>query len=92
MASVKKIADEIAEDYKDEVPIFVGVLNGAFMFVSDFLKFYPYPCEVSFVKLSSYSGLTSTGIVETLLILHLVDRFFGCLQPHHGLGRDFFRQ
>jgi adenylate kinase len=67
LASVKKIANEIAEDYKDEVPIFVGVLNGAFMFVSDFLKFYPYPCEVSFVKLSSYSGLTSTGIVETLL-------------------------
>ena len=67
LASVKKIAEEIAKDYKDEVPIFVGVLNGAFMFVSDFLKFYPHPCEVSFVKLSSYSGLTSTGIVETLL-------------------------
>ncbi len=67
LAIVKKIADRIAEDYKDEVPIFVGVLNGAFMFVSDFLKCYPYPCEVSFVKLSSYRGLTSTGIVETLL-------------------------
>ncbi len=67
LAAVKKIAEEIAEDYRDQVPIFVGVLNGAFMFVSDFLKFYPYPCEVSFVKLSSYRGLTSTGIVETLL-------------------------
>ena len=67
LAAVKKIADEVARDYKDEVPIFVGVLNGAFMFVSDFLKFYPYPCELSFVKLSSYRGLTSTGIVETLL-------------------------
>jgi len=67
LAAVKKIAAEIAEDYKDEVPVFVGVLNGAFMFVSDFLKSYPYPCEVSFVKLSSYQGLTSTGIVETLL-------------------------
>lgn len=67
LAAVKRIAEEIAEDYKDEVPIFVGVLNGAFMFVSDFLKYYPYPCEVSFVKLSSYRGLTSTGIVETLL-------------------------
>lgn len=65
--AVRKVAEEIARDYKDEVPIFVGVLNGAFMFVSDFLKCYPYPCEVSFVKLSSYRGLTSTGIVETLL-------------------------
>ena len=61
------MAQEIAVDYKDESPIFVGVLNGAFMFVSDFLKAYPHPCEVSFVKLSSYHGLTSTGIVETLL-------------------------
>lgn len=67
LAAIKKMAAEIAEDYKDKVPIFVGVLNGAFMFTSDFLKNYPYPCEVSFVKLSSYSGLTSTGIVETLL-------------------------
>lgn len=67
LEAVEKIAREIARDYKDEVPIFVGVLNGAFMFVSDFLKQYPHPCEVSFVKLSSYRGLTSTGIVETLL-------------------------
>ncbi|MEM7380438.1 MAG: adenylate kinase [Bacteroidota bacterium] len=67
LEAVKKIAEEVAEDYKDQVPIFVGVLNGAFMFASDFLKYYPYPCEVSFVKLSSYRGLTSTGIVETLL-------------------------
>ena len=43
LQAVQKIADEIARDYKDEVPVFVGVLNGAFMFVSDFLKCYPYP-------------------------------------------------
>ena len=66
-AAVKGIAEKVAADYKHETPIFVGVLNGAFMFVSDFLKAYPHPCEVSFVKLSSYQGLTSTGIVETLL-------------------------
>ena len=65
--AVQKVADGVAKDYKDEVPIFVGVLNGSFMFVADFLKAYQYPCEVSFVKLSSYQGLTSTGIVETLL-------------------------
>ncbi len=67
--AVKSMAEKIAEDYKDETPIFVGVLNGAFMFVSDLLKHYPHPCEVSFVKLGSYQGLTSTGIVETLLDL-----------------------
>jgi len=69
LAAVKNVADKIAADYKDETPLFVGVLNGSFMFVSDLLKEYQYPCEVSFVKLSSYSGLTSTGIVETLLDL-----------------------
>ncbi|ASV29417.1 adenylate kinase [Maribacter cobaltidurans] len=67
LEAIQRMAQEIAVDYKDESPIFVGVLNGAFMFVSDFLKAYPHPCEVSFVKLSSYHGLTSTGIVETLL-------------------------
>ena len=67
LRAVAKMAEEIAKDYKDEVPLFVGVLNGAFMFVADFLKAYQHPCEVSFVRLSSYQGLTSTGIVETLL-------------------------
>lgn len=67
MAAVQKVADAVAEDYKNETPIFVGVLNGSFMFVSDFLKAYPHPCEVTFVKMSSYEGLTSTGIVRTLL-------------------------
>jgi adenylate kinase len=77
LQAVQKVADEIARDYRDKVPVFVGVLNGAFMFVSDFLKYYPYPCEVTFVKLSSYRGLTSTGIVETLLDL-----------PDHVEGKD----
>ncbi|MGB3150558.1 MAG: hypoxanthine phosphoribosyltransferase, partial [Maribacter sp.] len=67
--AVQRVADQVAADYKDKTPIFVGVLNGSFMFVSDFLKAYQHPCEVSFVKLSSYQGLTSTGIVETLLDL-----------------------
>lgn len=67
LAAIEKMATEIAKDYKNETPIFVGVLNGAFMFVSDFLKAYQHPCQVSFVRLSSYHGLTSTGIVETLL-------------------------
>lgn len=69
LEAVQKVADQVARDYREQTPIFVGVLNGAFMFVSDFLKRYPYPCEVTFVKLSSYRGLTSTGIVETLLDL-----------------------
>jgi len=67
LRAIDRMAAAIAEDYKDETPLFVGVLNGAFMFVADFLKAYQHPCEVSFVRLSSYQGLTSTGIVQTLL-------------------------
>lgn len=89
LQAVQKIADEIARDYKDEVPVFVGVLNGSFMFVSDFLKRYPYPCEVTFVKLSSYRGLTSTGIVETLLDLpgHVEGRHVIILEDIVDTGR-----
>ena len=65
--AVAKITSAIAQDFKDEIPIFVAVLNGSFMFASDLIKAYSHPCEVSFIKLSSYSGLVSTGIVETLL-------------------------
>lgn len=67
LQAVTRVAHAVAMDYKEEIPIFIGVLNGSFMFVSDFLKAYSHPCELSFVKLSSYSGLTSTGLFKTLL-------------------------
>ena len=60
---VKETALMIYEDYKDEVPIFVGVLNGVIMFFSDLLKHYPGNCEIAFIQMSSYSGTESTGIV-----------------------------
>lgn len=66
-AAVKRLAEDIRADFRDEVPIFVVVLNGSFMFAADILKHYDAPCEISFVKLSSYRGLSSTGIVKTLL-------------------------
>lgn len=61
--TVKRVAEEIYEDYKGEIPIFVGVLNGVIMFYSDLLKHYPGDCEVAFLQMSSYSGTQSTGIV-----------------------------
>ena len=60
---VKATADKIYEDYKDEVPIFIGVLNGVIMFFSDLLKHYPGKCEIAFIQMSSYAGTQSTGIV-----------------------------
>jgi hypoxanthine phosphoribosyltransferase len=60
---VKNLALKVYEDYKDEIPVFIGVLNGVIMFFSDFLKYYPGKCEVAFIQMSSYSGTQSTGIV-----------------------------
>lgn len=60
---VKDLAEKVYEDYKNETPIFVGVLNGVFMFFADFLKYYPGNCEVAFLQVSSYAGTQSTGIV-----------------------------
>lgn len=64
---VAKMAQDIADDLEEEVPIFIGVLNGSFMFVSDFMKHYNKPCELSFIKLSSYQGTTSTEKVSQLI-------------------------
>jgi len=60
----KEVALDIADD---EVPIFVGILNGSFMFAADFIREYKGDCEVSFVKLASYEGTESTGKVKKLV-------------------------
>lgn len=66
---VKEIATELSEKYKDKNPVFVVVLRGAFMFASDILKKFNHPCEIEFVKLSSYTGMQSTGKINMLLPL-----------------------
>jgi hypoxanthine phosphoribosyltransferase len=60
---IKDLAEKVYEDYKDETPVFIGVLNGVIMFFSDFLKYYPGKCEIAFIQMSSYVGTQSTGIV-----------------------------
>ncbi len=60
---IKNLAEKVHEDYKDEVPVFIGVLNGVIMFFSDFLKHYPGKCEIAFLQVSSYTGTQSTGII-----------------------------
>ncbi len=53
----------IEEDYKGKKPVFLGILNGAFIFLADLIRAVNLECEVSFMKLSSYKGFTSTGEV-----------------------------
>lgn len=66
-STIQRMANEIASDLKDEVPVFIGILNGSFMFVSDFVKKYPKPSEVTFIKLASYEGVKSTEDIQRLI-------------------------
>ena len=66
--AIKGLVDEVYNDLgEDEEPIFIGILNGSFMFAADFVREYPANCEVSFVKLASYEGANSTGKVNELV-------------------------
>jgi len=66
-AAVAKMVQELAKDLGDEIPVFIGVLNGSFMVVSDFVKKYPKPCEVTFIKLASYEGVKSSEDIQRLI-------------------------
>ena len=68
--AIATMAAQVESDFADEIPVFVGVLNGAFMVVSDFMKHYKKPCEVSFIKLASYEGTASTNEVKQLIGLN----------------------
>ena len=68
--AIQNMAKQIEDDFADDTPVFVGVLNGAFMVVSDFMKHYKAPCEVSFIKMASYEGTASTNEVKQLIGLN----------------------
>jgi hypoxanthine phosphoribosyltransferase len=68
--AVLKIARSIEADLEGSVPLFLCVLNGSFMFAGDLFKAFRNPCEISFIKLASYSGTTTTEEVKTVIGLH----------------------
>jgi hypoxanthine phosphoribosyltransferase len=61
------LGKQLSEDYKGKNPLFLGILNGSFMFAADLYKHITIPAEISFVKLASYSGTTSTGNVINMI-------------------------
>ena len=62
---VKELARQISDDYRGKCPILIGVLNGAFIFLSDLIREMDIDCEVDFVKISSYGGgRVSTGQIK----------------------------
>lgn len=68
--SIQKVADKINAEMVGKNPVFVVVLNGAFMFASDLLKKIDIDCEITFVKVASYEGTSSTGEVKELIGLN----------------------
>jgi len=65
---VSSLVKEVSADLDpDEIPIFIGILNGSFLFAADFIRKYTHNCEVSFVKLSSYDGISSSDVVHELI-------------------------
>lgn len=64
---IKTVAAQISKDMKGKNPLFLGVLNGAFIFAADLMREMTIPCEISFVKLASYQGTTSTGTIQEVI-------------------------
>ncbi|MBR5575676.1 MAG: hypoxanthine phosphoribosyltransferase [Bacteroidaceae bacterium] len=71
LEKVKKVAQQINADYMGETPLFLVVLNGAFVFAADLMREICLPAEVSFVKLASYEGTSSTGTVREVIGLNI---------------------
>jgi len=63
---VEQIGRELSKEYKRKNPIFIGVLNGSFMFLSDLIRALSIECEISFLQLKSYDGKHSTGTVKLI--------------------------
>ncbi len=61
---VRQLADRISNDYKDKTPIFIGILNGSYVFMADLLRELHIQAEVDFVKIRSYDGDSSTGTIK----------------------------
>jgi hypoxanthine phosphoribosyltransferase len=67
LQAIAKMAARINADYDGRKPLFLAVLNGAFMFAADLMKEIGIPCEISFIRVSSYQNMNSTGRVSEVI-------------------------
>ncbi len=63
---VNELGQEIDSKFGDKHPLFLGVLNGAFVFMADLVRACPFPLELAFTQLSSYDGMKTSGRVKML--------------------------
>lgn len=64
---ISQLGQQITKDYDDKTPLIIGVMNGAFMFLADLSKHINLPAEISFVKVSSYESMSSSGVIKPLI-------------------------
>lgn len=64
--AIEKLTQNLQDDFMDEVPVFIGVLNGSFRFIAQVMKNYNYDCKISFVKIASYQGTQNQSIEELI--------------------------
>ncbi|MCB0585555.1 MAG: hypoxanthine phosphoribosyltransferase [Phaeodactylibacter sp.] len=64
---IAEIGQQVSRDYKGKSPLFLAVLNGAFMFAADLIRACEIDCAISFIRLASYDGLNSSGEVKTVI-------------------------
>ncbi len=101
LGEVQKVADQISKDMRDKNPLFICVLNGAFMFASDLIKRLDFPCEVTFIRLKSYQGTSTDGQVkeihgliesvtgrEVVIIEDIIDTGHTISQLIHTISQD----
>jgi len=69
-AEIKSLGKQITDDYAGKDVVFIAILNGSFMFASDLMKSVKLPCEISFIKVSSYHGTNTTGRVDEVIGLN----------------------
>lgn len=67
---VNAVAAQISAELEGRKPLFLAVLNGSFVFAADLMRSISIPCEISFVRMASYSGTASTGTVRELIGLN----------------------
>ncbi len=89
---VLELSAQINQDYHNKKPLFLGILNGSFMFAADLFRHIHLEASISFIKLASYKGTTSTGSVITAIGLEeqLQDKDIIILEDIIDTGKTMF--
>lgn len=92
-ARILEMAADITKDYEGKNPLFLGILTGGFLFAADIFRRFEFECEITFVQLSSYRGMASSGKVTQIIGLDfdIQDREVVILEDIIDTGKTLHR-